>query len=665
MSLTLKLFLFFQISISLIGVCFGQTDTGIVVLDSVKVNVKVAPVNSLTPLQYINQQDFITNNAFNVADAIRNFAGVNIKDYGGIGGLKTVSIRSLGASHTGVTLDGVALGNAQNGQVDLGRFGVDNIQDVSLYNIQVPDICQPAKTYSSASILALKTINSNLKISKPYEVKANFKTGSFGLVNSSLLWQQRINKTWSFSLYNNYQQANGRYKFKVEGDVSDTLAKRVNSDINLIETHANINWAKNDSNKLSLKINNFRSERGLPGAVIFYNSTTEQRFWNKDFFSQATYNRFFNSRLHLILNSKFSKYYTRYFDPIALNLQGNIDNQFTNTEIYNSAAVSYQLTQPLVVSYSADLAVDKLKSNLTTTDFAYPTRYTWYQAITARYIKANLNIQGTLLNTGIHEYLQTGIPAEPKSAYSPTLIASYSMLNNDLILRASYKNIFRNPSFSDLYYTRVGNRQLKPEYATQYSLGTVLTKAISEKIRMVSLSLDGYFNQVKDKIIASPTKDLGTWSMQNLGKVNIAGLDASLKTNIDLTNSNLQISSNYTYQYAVDVTDRTQKSVYLNQIPYTPQHTLSSNAAILIKKWGLNYNYIFSSERFYTSQNLPIYKVPGFAVSDASIVYKSEIQKLPTILSAEVNNLFNTSYSFIRSFPMPGRSIRISINIVI
>jgi outer membrane receptor protein involved in Fe transport len=239
------------------------------------------------------------------------------------------------------------------------------------------------------------------------------------------------------------------------------------------------------------------------------------------------------------------------------------------------------------------------------------------------------------------------------------------MLNNDLILRASYKNIFRNPSFSDLYYTRVGNRQLKPEYATQYSLGTVLTKAISEKIRMVSLSLDGYFNQVKDKIIASPTKDLGTWSMQNLGKVNIAGLDASLKTNIDLTTINLQISSNYTYQYAVDVTDRTQKSVYLNQIPYTPQHTLSSNAAILIKKWGLNYNYIFSSERFYTSQNLPIYKVPGFAVSDASIVYKSEIQKLPTILSAEVNNLFNTSYSFIRSFPMPGRSIRISINIVI
>ena len=34
-----------------------------------------------------------------VSDAVRHFSGVTLKDYGGVGGLKTVSVRSLGAQH--------------------------------------------------------------------------------------------------------------------------------------------------------------------------------------------------------------------------------------------------------------------------------------------------------------------------------------------------------------------------------------------------------------------------------------------------------------------------------------------------------------------------------------------------------------------------------------
>ena len=47
--------------------------------------------------------------------------GVTVKDYG-IGGLKTVSVRSLGANHTTVSYDGIALTDVQSGQIDIGRF---------------------------------------------------------------------------------------------------------------------------------------------------------------------------------------------------------------------------------------------------------------------------------------------------------------------------------------------------------------------------------------------------------------------------------------------------------------------------------------------------------------------------------------------------------------
>ena len=81
-------------------------------------------------------------NSLSVADA-----GVQLKDYGGVGGLKTVNMRSLGANHVGVFYDGIQLGNAQNGQIDLGKFSLDNMEAISVYNGQKSSIFQSAKDF--------------------------------------------------------------------------------------------------------------------------------------------------------------------------------------------------------------------------------------------------------------------------------------------------------------------------------------------------------------------------------------------------------------------------------------------------------------------------------------------------------------------------------------
>lgn len=82
-----------------------------------------------------------TNRIVNLITATKRksfpyFSGIQIKDYGGVGGLKTVNIRSMGTNHVGVFYDGIELGNAQNGTVDLGRFSLDNMESVTLYNGQ-------------------------------------------------------------------------------------------------------------------------------------------------------------------------------------------------------------------------------------------------------------------------------------------------------------------------------------------------------------------------------------------------------------------------------------------------------------------------------------------------------------------------------------------------
>lgn len=105
----------------------------------------------IIPAQVLDGAELQRLSVHSVADAIRYFSGVQIKDYGGIGGLKTINVRSMGTQHVGVFYDGVQLGNAQNGQVDLGKYSLDNMAAVTLYNGQKSSGVQSAKDYASAS----------------------------------------------------------------------------------------------------------------------------------------------------------------------------------------------------------------------------------------------------------------------------------------------------------------------------------------------------------------------------------------------------------------------------------------------------------------------------------------------------------------------------------
>ena len=87
--------------------------------------------------------------------AIREFSGLQLRDYGGAGGLKTINVRSLGSAHTAIFLDGVPIDNAQNAQVDLGRISTEGLEKVELFQGQRSQVLQTAREYGSASSLHL------------------------------------------------------------------------------------------------------------------------------------------------------------------------------------------------------------------------------------------------------------------------------------------------------------------------------------------------------------------------------------------------------------------------------------------------------------------------------------------------------------------------------
>ena len=642
----------------------AQTDTTKKLKEVTVSSSTIPKIQTINPAQQISSIDFIRNSSFTVADAIRNFAGVNIKDYGGIGGVKTVLVRSLGANHTGIFYDGVQLNDAQNGQIDLGRLNLNNVQSITLYNGQPDNICQPARAFASASVLSVKTIRPLLSADKPYQFLVGVKGGSFGLINPYIQWQQRISKNWSAVVNSYLEKADGQYKYKVNGDGSDTLATRRNGDIKAQQGDAALYWTKSDSNQFNLHLNYYNSDRGLPSAVVFYNPNSKQRVQNRDIFVQAGYEHIWSNRLHLLLNTKLSRLYTHYVDPDFLNNQGGLNYKYTQKEIYQSAALSYHILSNWEVSYAADFAYTDLDANVI--DYAYPSRRTFLNVIASNLTLGKWHFQGSLLNSNINESVKTGSASGSRNIYSPTLMATFKPFDSsNFQLRAFYKNSFRYPTFDEFYYFAIQVRNLKPEFAKQYDLGATYTKSLESWLDYVSLTADAYYNNVTDKILSIPNQNPYISSISNLGKVDVKGIDVGIKTQSKLNNDwRALLTANYSFQKAIDVSDPTA-SVYLEQIPYSPKHTLSLNAGIDHKQLGIYYNQIISSSRYYNGENLPENLLPGYSVSDVSAVYNFLFKTKAVTASIEVNNLFNANYSVIRSFPLPGRSYRLTFQIKI
>lgn len=620
-------------------------------------------LKSIIPAQQLNASQFIRYSAFTVADALRGFSGVNVKDYGGVGGLKTISVRGLGANHTAVLFDGIQMSDAENGQIDLGKFNLNNVQSITLYNGQPTDLLMPARSFATASVIAINTTPPTLSRQKPYQVTAGIKGGSFGLINPYLQWQQRLGDKWAFVVNGYTQNAHGRYKYFVNDGSNNTSQERIGAAVSMQQTDGALYFKGADSSKLNIRVNYYHADRGLPGAAILYVAPQQgQRLWNNDFLTQAGYQKSWVSGLRLMVNAKYANNYLHYFDPTVTNSQGYIDQHYRQQEYYQSASLAYMLTRHLEISYSADVAINSMTSNLA--GFKYPTRTTLLNVLASNFKVGKLTLQGSLLNSNVNESVEKGTTIPHRNVFSPTLVASYKV-SEPLMLRAFYKNTFRAPTFNELYYTPITNRNLRPEFATQYDLGAVYNHNLNGTFEYITLTTDVYYNRVTDKIIFTP--DVFRGSVTNIRKVEGVGADLGLRTESNLGNSYKGIIAiNYSFQRAMNLSTPGE-STYKNQLPYTPYHLVNANVGVNKHAWGIYYNHLFSSVRFYNNNN-NLYGdeyLPAYGLADLSVIYKGKYKSLPLMLSAELNNLYNQNYVVVRGYPMPGRSVRISFQITI
>ena len=180
----------------------------------------------------------------------------------------------------------------------------------------------------------------------------------------------------------------------------------------------------------------------------------------------------------------------------------------------------------------------------------------------------------------------------------------------------------------------------------------------------MDFQIDGYFNQIEDKIIATPTSNQFRWSMLNLGYVEIWGTDVALQLNFKFGPVEISPRLTYTYQQARDLTDPSSEW-YGGQIPYIPEHSGSVILNGTWRGWSLNYSFIYTGERYESVANIPVNYAQPWYTSDISLTKEFGLRKFRLRTTLEVNNIFNQQYEVVQCYPMPGTNFNVKVNFLL
>lgn len=641
---------------------FSEDSLGTKKLKEVTVHGQQVHVErAVMPVQAFSEKELDNLNATNVSDVAKHFAGVSVKDYGGIGGLKTVSIRGLGAQHTGVSYDGVMLSDVQTGQIDLSRYSLDNVSEVSVFNGQPNDIFQTARMFSYSGVLCIVTKESQYNPIKTFETKVTAKTGSFGLANVSVLLNKNFNKKWNVNFSTDALSADGKYQFVQHygglNNLSEELTRK-NSDITSIRSELNATYHINENDLISIKSNYLTANRGLPENVFRYGLIDQQGFS-----VQRLKENYFFSQLHFLKNNSisFQQQVFAKFNSSFLNFTDmSYYSEYTQREFYSSYSAKYQPFCGMHISISADWWLNDLNAkSMYYNNYGHPTRNTELVNFAAKYSTERFVVSGNILGTYTQEHVQTGPVSPNRQKISPSISFSYKLFSEEhLHLRTFYKDIFRVPTFNDLYYQEMGNTNLRPESTKQYNVGIIYQLNKLLILNNLEFSVDGYYNNIKDKIVASPKGPM-KWTIENKDFVEIKGVDLNFKSAVHLNQTNeLLLRMNYTYNNVTDLTPGSP--TFWKQIPYTPFTSGSGSLTYNNKYLEIGYNLLYSGLRWvdYNSSNSLL-----SAYAEHSIYISSEINKVR--IKTEMINILDTQYEIIKFYPMPGRNYRITLSTTI
>lgn len=552
-------------------------------------------------------------NTFDITGELHQVPGLQLGDYGGFAGLKTVSLRGMGSPHTAVYVDGVRVGNVQSGQGDMGMLDIEN------FSSAVVDYAQNSISFETAR----PTFGQSRTAGQSRVTgKATFKMGSFGTYLPAARIDLKLSERIALSV--NAAGVISKGDFPIANGT-----RRANNDIRQVRGGVNLFGSMTDGD-YHVKAFYNAAERGTPGSISW---PSEDRQKDMNAYLQGVMKKSFSPLYTLRLSAKAG------YDDIYYTSSWG-DSQYGQTELQLNSSHVFSISSWWKVSLAADIQWDKLAS----TNYS-ASRTTAISAVSTSFNLYRLSLNAAAEYSG---YFDRG--NKSRHAISPSVDFRVRAANG-LDIVGFARRAYRVPMFNELYYVGYGNPDLKPEDAWLTDLGVDFHRQVSRTWNLKA-KVDGFYNILSNKITSAPTaEDPNIWLPYNIGRVRSIGLD--LVTGAEFTHGDWkgEMDLRYSYQSAVDWTPDSYS--YGQQIPYIAKHTVTASVKASWKGYELNPRWVLKSGRSDSSGNLADWNTLDVTISKTF--------RLRGPLSLGINiaakNLLDCRYELVSGYPMPGRSV--------
>ena len=614
----------------------------------------------LLPQITINKDEIDELAPHDLGHLLQRVSGVSIRSYGGLGGMKTISMRGLGGEHTKLLVNGLPNTNVQNGQTDYGLIQLDNIEEVSV-NLGESENLTPVSAQVYGSVVSIQTFENTFS-NKKFSATSSATAGSFGQKEGFLAIKKGGESNF-VSVSGKYRQVDGDYPYRIQMGSYELQETRKNNrfDEFFINIGTGFKWRKDSINggqniiRINANING--SNKQLPGAVILYNDHADETLETKNHMLGGNYS-YYKKQFKLKVFGIYQNKTLRYFDPSYFNLDGFIDNHYNTSITSGGLNVLYKL-KSFTFTLGSDVENSQLNNNRD--NLGIPERFSNTSMLKLNYNHNLLKFNGAVFN---QYYIDKNRDSEHRSEFNRINtqfgISSGEKISKTINFYAWFKQSLRPPSFNELYYTQIGNTSLQPEDAMQLNIGATFNKTIGNT--SIGFRSNVYNNYINNKILALPTKNLFVWSISNVGKVHVLGSDLELSLIHKLSKKlSIEAQGNFTYQEVKDRTDK-ESPTYNHQLAYTPRVTANGRFSINYNTLSFYTSLFHIGERYSLNQNTNSNLIDAFTLVDCSVGYRFKLNN-KNMLKTQigVKNIFDTSYSYIRYFVMPGRNYFIKI----
>lgn len=578
------------------------------------------------PLQYpsafstvIDLEDF--GGEYNTTSEILSFSpGVVVRDFGGFGQLKTLSIRGSSNDQVVILLDGVRINSPLGGGVDLSTIPLDYVYKFEIIRGGASALAGSDAIGGVVNIVTKRT-------DRPF-TSASFTYGSFNTLDLNLSRAQTLGNL-SYFISFTHAQSEGDFSFK---SVNGLTLKRINDEFLSESLLGKVDY---DFHRWKFGFLNefFFDDKGVPGLGEFQDDSSNQRDFRNLTSIKISKHGFLKQSLDFeaILFNRFDQ--LRFQDPkptlgIPLNTLSRTFNFGVNPKLIWYAPLNQ------IITLSTEVRWDVLRDK----EFKNPKRVTF---------NAFLGDEIHLLNELIlitplirYDLFRTfGEKNSTEGEFSPKLGIIVSPLRY-VSIKGNIGRSFRAPNFSELFFPQEnfigGNPNLKPEKSFDFDLGLVFSHP------NIGFEID-YFRNKIDDLILFVFVSANRIEPRNVGNVTQQGIETSL---ILRPFNFLEFSGVYTFlDGKLEDTGA--------QLPGRPKNKLDLRGVLKYRFFTLFWETHFVDK-------IPLSPFQDSATTDARTTHdagiKTEWKKI--FATFEVKNIFNNlDVRDALDFPLPGRMV--------